>query len=121
MKMEIELTDEQAEKVEILKSKGIEVGDAIDMLFDMKDKIASSSNQILDRNIEKANREKAELEEKLAKVDAELSLFDKLKDNTLNYDQKQQLVESQYSLKESNTIDKTLHDKKLKFSWSKLF
>ena len=34
MKMEIELTDEQAEKVEILKENGIEVGEAIEILFD---------------------------------------------------------------------------------------
>lgn len=33
VKMEIELTDEQFERVEILKSKGVDVGQAIDLLF----------------------------------------------------------------------------------------
>ena len=121
MKMEIELTDAQAEKVEALKSNGIEVGDAIDMLFDMKDQIFNSSNQILNHNIEKANQEKAELEEKLAKVDKQLSFFDKLKDTTLDFEQKQQLVEQEYGFKESNTFDKSIQDKKRKFKWSKLF
>lgn len=121
MKMEIELTDEQAEKVNILKSNGIGVGDAIDMLFDMKSKIADSSNQILDLNIEKANKEKAELEAKLAKVDRNLSLFDKLKDTTIGFEQKQQLVEQEYGINDSKTFDKTIQDKKRSFKWSKLF
>lgn len=32
--MEIELTDEQAKKVEILKENGMDVGEAIDALFE---------------------------------------------------------------------------------------
>ena len=39
MKMDIELTDEQFEKVKILEENNISVGEAIDILFEMKDNI----------------------------------------------------------------------------------
>ena len=38
-KMEIELTEDQLEKVEILKSKDISVGEAIDLLFEVQHEI----------------------------------------------------------------------------------
>ena len=37
--MEIELTDEQIEKIEILKDNGISVGQAIDLLFKVQNEI----------------------------------------------------------------------------------
>ena len=118
MKMEIELSDEQAKKVEILKENGIDVGQAIDILFDMKDSVAKSNKEIVDYKIEQANKEKEELEKKLAEVDKELSFFDKLKDTTLDSTQKQKLVEKEYVAK-SHTYDQTIQDAKHKFKWSK--
>ena len=50
--MEIELNDEQLEKVELLESKGISVGDAIDMLFEARDK-ASTIIDDIDTNLAK--------------------------------------------------------------------
>ena len=38
-KMEIEFTDEQIEKIEILKDNGISVGQAIDLLFKVQNEI----------------------------------------------------------------------------------
>ena len=38
-KMEIEFTDEQMEKIEILKANGISVGQAIDLLFKVQNEI----------------------------------------------------------------------------------
>lgn len=38
-KMEIEFTDEQNEKIEILKDNGISVGQAIDLLFKVQNEI----------------------------------------------------------------------------------
>ena len=37
-KIEIELTEEQLKKVEILQNNDIDVGSAIDMLFEIKEK-----------------------------------------------------------------------------------
>ena len=51
-KMEIELNDEQLEKVKLLESHDISVGDAIDMLFEARDK-ASSIIDDIDGNLAK--------------------------------------------------------------------
>lgn len=51
-KMEIELNDEQLEKVKLLESHDISVGDAIDMLFEARDK-ASSIIDDIDENLAK--------------------------------------------------------------------
>ena len=118
MKMEIELTDEQAEKVEFLKEHGVTVGEAIDALFNLRDDINESSDKYIDLKIEKANKEKAELEEKMAKVDEELSLFNKLKDSSLNPEQKVKIIEKDYGTIDKS-YDEVVHDTKLKFKWSK--
>ncbi len=112
MKMEIELTDDQAKKVETLKENGIEVGEAIDMLFEM-------SNTFVDDKISKANEQKAELEEKLSKIDEEISLFNKLKGNSLDTTQKQKIIEKEYGTI-YKTYDESVQDAKHGFKWARL-
>ena len=98
MKMEIELTDAQAEKVQILKENGIGVGEAIEMFFDMKDVVSESTNKLLDLRIQRANEEKAELEAKIAKIDEDLSFFDKITDSSIDSTQKQKIIEKEYGI-----------------------
>lgn len=45
-KMEIELTDEQLEKVNKLESHDISVGEAIDMLFEVRDRASTIIEEI---------------------------------------------------------------------------
>lgn len=118
MKMEIELTEEQAEKVEILKENGVSVGEAIDMLFDIRDEVIDSSDKFIDDKIEMVNKHKLELEEQMAKVDEELTLYTKLKDSAINPEQKVKMIENEYG-KIDKTYDETVHDTKLKFRWTK--
>lgn len=110
--MEIELTDEQAKKIDVLKENGIEVGEAIDMLFEM-------NNTFIDNKIIKAQEEKAELEEKLSQINDELSLFNKLKDTSLDSSQKQKIVEKEYGTIDK-TYDESVQDAKHKFKWTRL-
>ena len=117
MKMEIELTDSQLERVKSLESEGISVGEAIDMLFDIKEDISHNTNLLIDTKISKANKEKAELQNRLDKLDEEISLFSKLKDSTLDVEQKQKLVEKEYL--ETETFDKKVQDAKHDFKWSR--
>lgn len=117
MKMEIELTDEQAEKVEILKENGIEVGEAIEILFDMKDAVIEHGNDFFDHRINKAHQEKAELEEKLAQVEDEIDLYNKLKGSALNPIQKQKIIVNEYG-KVEKSYDEIVQDQKHKFKWS---
>lgn len=118
MKMEIELTDEQAKKVEILKENGMDVGEAIDALFEMKEMVKYSSESIVNERIRRASEEKAELEAKMNKIDEELSFFEKLTDSSLDSTQKQKMVENEFG-KINKTYDMSVQDAKHKFKWSK--
>jgi len=119
MKMEIELTDDQAKKVDILKENGMEIGEAIDLLFEMRDTINKHTDQFIDNRINQVTQEKKELEEKMNELDDELSLFNKLKDKSLDVVEKSKLVENQYA--ETNpTYDETVHEAKRNFKWAKI-
>ena len=92
-KMEIELTEEQLKKVEILKSENISIGDAIDLLFEVKEEI---SNQIEDKDlIEKMN-------------EAGFDLSNKTENLKKNYG-------------DAETYDRNVHDAKHGVKWSKFF
>ncbi|WP_459537971.1 hypothetical protein [Methanobrevibacter sp.] len=119
MKMDIELTDEQFEKVKILEENNISVGEAIDILFEMKDNITKQSELYLDSRIARAEEEKAELEAKINRIEEDLSLFEKLKGTALDVNEKQKLVEKAYIQEES--YDKTLQNAKHNVKWSTKF
>ena len=116
--MEIELTDEQYEKVNALKDNGMSIGDAIDALFEMKDAVALQTDKIIDNKLEEVNREKAELEERLSKLDEDISIFTKLKDNSMDVHQKQKIIEKDYGIP-IQTYDESVQDAKHKFKWTK--
>lgn len=119
MKMDIELTDEQFEKVKILEENNISVGEAIDILFEMKDNITKQSGMYLDSRIARAEEEKAELEAKINRIEEDLSLFEKLKGTALDVNEKQKLVEKAYIQEES--YDQTLQNAKHNVKWSTKF
>lgn len=95
--MEIELTEEQLKKVEILKSKDISVGEAIDLLFEMQ-------NQALTQLEENNN---------------ETNILSKIKDTATDTKIKEDLLKRQYE--ENETYDKTLQTTKHKIKWSNYF
>ena len=45
-KMEVEFTDEQLERVKRLEAHDISVGDAIDMLFEVRDKVSTNIDNV---------------------------------------------------------------------------
>lgn len=94
-KIEIELTDEQLEKVKHLESKDISVGEAIDLLFEAKEKTLSE----------------------LESIDEELTLFDKVKDSTLDIDSKAENLEENYGDAEK-TYDQQVLEYKKRLSWA---
>lgn len=116
MKMEIELTDSQAEKVESLKANGISVGEAIEMFFEMKEDINRQSDAYIENKISKANKRKAELEAELSKVDDEIKLYEDLKDSPQDHAKKQKIL--QKAVLENDTYDKYVQKTKRKYKWS---
>lgn len=97
VKMEIDLTDSQMEKVKQLEEQDISVGDAIDLLFQVKD----------EANIQLDN------------FDETISLFEKIKEVSMDVDDKQKVLGKEYS--ETETYDKTIQDAKHKIKWGREF
>lgn len=95
-KIEIELTDEQLEKVNHLKSHNISVGEAIDMLFEAKEKTFSE----------------------LEAIDKERNVIGKVKDSTLDVDSKAENLEENYGDTEK-TYDQEVLEYKPRLSWAK--
>ena len=94
-KMEIELTDEQLEKVEILKENDIDVGQAIEMLFEVRDKFLSD-------------------------VEEDKGLVDKIKDNALDVDSKAENLDENYG-EGTLSPDMQVLEYKHKIKWAREF
>lgn len=95
IKMEIELTDEQFEKVKHLESQNVSVGEAIDMLFEAKEKTFSE----------------------LEAIDKEINMIGKVKDSTLDIDSKAENLEENYGDAEK-TFDQEVLEYKHRLSWA---
>lgn len=95
-KMEIELTDEQLEKVKHLESHNISVGEAIDMLFEAKEKTFSE----------------------LEAINKEMSVIEKVKDSTLDVESKAENLEENFGDAEK-TYDQNVLEYKKRLSWAK--
>lgn len=117
MKMEIDVTDGQAEKIQTLRDNDISVGEAIDILFEMKESIEAESDMLLESRIKEAAEKKAELEKEIDDLDKQMSVLDKLKDASLDVGQKQKIVEKEYGQLDK-TFDEVIMDAKHKFRWS---
>ena len=92
VKMEIELTDEQFKKVEILESKNVSVGEAIDLLFGIQGEIITQ--------IEEQNNEE--------------NIIEKIYDTGFDSKIKQELLKKEYDETDSETYDKSLQDANIK-------
>ena len=115
-----ELNDEQFKKYELMKENGMEIGDAIDLIFNLRDELKLNNDELLEERLAQLNNKKQSLEEEMAKVDQELGVIDKLKDTALDFEAKNEILEKEYA-----TIDETYEMKvqelKRGLKWSKLF
>ncbi len=98
VKMEIELTDEQFEKVKYLESTDISVGEAIDMLFEIKEKALPE----------------------LDAFDKELTAFQKIKEDVMDVETKAENLDENYG-EQSVTYDVKIQEMKHKISWARDF
>lgn len=97
--MEIELTDEQLEKVEILKENDIDVGQAIDMLFEAKEKLLSDNVDVEDDNN---------------------GIVDKIKDNALDVESKAENLDENFGEGQLSP-DMQVMEYKHKIKWAREF
>lgn len=98
VKMEIEFSDSQYEKVKQLEENGISVGDAIDLLFEAKDETLSMMDEL----------------------DEDIKFFEKIKDATLDVDNKAEILDDNYGDAEK-TYEMKVLDVKHKVKWGRDF
>ena len=93
----IELTDDQYETVQLLESKGITVGEAITKLVEIQEAYETNGYAFVDSKIDEANKKKAELEKQIEEADKQITILSKLKDKTLEFEEKQKFIEKEFS------------------------
>lgn len=96
-KMEIEFTDEQIEKIEILKDNGISVGQAIDLLFKVQNEIKTQIEE---------NHPDDDIMEKIQNTDFDVNI-------------KAEIMEKKDH--EPETYDVAIGEVKHKVKWSEFF
>ena len=115
-----ELTDEQFEKYELMKENGMEIGDAIDLIFNLRDELKLNNDELLEERLAQLNNKKQSLEEEMAKVDQVLGVIDKLKDTALDFEAKNEILEKEYAAIDE-TYEMKVQELKRGLKWSKLF
>ncbi len=116
-KIEVELTEDQLEKVEILKSRDISVGEAIDMLFNVQSGLLDGRSSYFEQKRAEIKDKKAALEEEEAQLNKQLETFNKLMDTGLDVEEKQAIVEHAYQ--QNDDFYDTLTESKGNISWIK--
>ena len=96
-KMEFDLTDGQIEKVKILEENGISIGEAIDLLFEIKEEAFIQMDRV-DENIDFVTQITA----------------------SRNADKKKEIMENMYGDSE-DTRDKKIKEAKQKVKWGRDF
>ena len=115
--LEIELSDEQIDKVNKLEEYGIGIGDAIDMLFEIRERALVDGNEYLDKKIDEVTIQKENLKKQIETFDKELDLYNELKENWK--DGKFEIWEK--TSEPDDTYDVKVQHLKHKVSWAKDF
>ena len=92
-----ELNDEQFKKFEIMKENGMEIGDAIDLIFNLRDEFELNNDELLEERLAILNEKIPALEDEMGKVDQELGVIGKLKDTALDFEAKNEVLEKEYA------------------------
>ena len=92
-----QLNDEQLKKYEIMKENGMEIGDAIDLIFNLRDEFELNNDELLEERLAVLNDKKQALEDEMATVDQELGVIGKLKDTALDFEAKNEVLEKEYA------------------------
>ena len=130
-----QLTDKQYELYKIMQENNLEVGEAIELIFTLREQLQLRNNELLEDRVAELTAKKESLKEEVEQVDEaekssitdeilkieqELGVLDKLKDTTLDVDAKTDILEKEYA-----TIDETyemrVQAQRHNIKWSKFF
>ena len=114
-----QLNDEQFKKYEIMKENGMEIGDAIDLIFNLRDEFELNNDELLEERLAILNEKKQALEDEMAKVDQELGVIDMLKDTALDFEAKNEILEKEYAAIDE-TYEMKVQAQKRGLKWGKM-
>ena len=100
----VELNDEQFERYQIMQENGLSVGEAIDLIFYLRDYYGVRNDQLLEERLEQLIIKKSKLEDEMDKTDsdltaelekvtAEMDVINKLKDTAYDFEAKEKILE----------------------------
>ena len=126
-----ELNDEQFERYQIMQENGLSIGEAIDLIFYLRDQYGVRNDQLLEDRLEQLIIKKSELEDEmknsgndltaeLQKVTAEMEVLDKLKDTAYDFEAKEKILEKEYAPLD-DTYEMKIQAHKRGIKWGKFF
>ncbi len=126
-----ELNDEQFKRYQIMQENGLSIGEAIDLIFYLRDHYGVRNDQLLEDRLEHLIIKKAKLEEEmkntdndltaeLQKVTAEMDVIDKLKDTAYDFEAKEKILEKEYAPID-DTYEMKVQAHKRGIKWGKFF
>lgn len=93
----VELTEKQVEIVKKLEERDMTIGDALERLIEIQEGAIKTGNEMLDNKINETEEKKAALERALEMATEELNVLSKLKDTSLDFKEKQSIMENEYA------------------------
>ena len=119
-----ELTDEQFERYQIMQENGLSIGEAIDLIFYLRDQYGVRNDQLLEDRLEQLIIKKSELEDEMKNsgndLTAEMEVIDKLKDTAYDFEAKEKILEKEYSPLD-DTYEMKIQAHKRGIKWGKFF
>ena len=127
----VELNDAQFERYQIMQENGLSVGEAIDLIFYLRDHYGVRNDQLLEERLEQLVIKKSKLEDEmentdkdltpeLEKVTAEMDVINKLKDTAYDFEDKVKILEKEYAaIDDSYEMKVQAHKRGIK--WGKFF
>ena len=102
----VELNDEQLERYQIMQENGLSVGEAIDLIFYLRDHYGVRNDQLLEERLEQLVIKKSKLEDEMEKTDkdltpelekvtAEMDVIKKLKNTSYDFEAKEKILEKE--------------------------
>lgn len=115
-----ELNEEQYKKYQIMQENNLSVGEAIDMIFNLREEFEVQANDYLEVRLAELNDKKESLSNEMSSIDNELDILKKIADSPMDFKQKRDVIEKEYASFD-DTYDSKVQRAKHQVSWVKDF
>lgn len=92
-----ELNEEQYKKYQIMQENNLSVGEAIDLIFTLREEFELQANDYLEERLAELNDKKESLSKEMSSIDDELNVLKKIVDSPMDFKQKRDIIEKEYA------------------------